>query len=355
MGKYKKNNRKKKEGLPPGSLIYIGKEPVQEVTVDVFEYNDQFVEERRLDEVLDVGKYLDKETVTWININGVHNVNMVDSIGRQFGLHPLTIEDILNTEHRPKIDFFEDHLIVIVKMLDLQKTDFLVGVEQVSFLLFENVVLTFQERVGDLFEPIRTQLRENIGRIRKQGADYLLYSLMDTIFDQYLIVADDMDDRLDAMEEIIITDPPDDALQEINSYKNSIGALKKMVWPAREVINKLLNRDVPLIKSSTYLYFRDIQDHVIHTNDMIDTMRSKLYGMLEVYYSSLSNKMNEIMKLLTMVSTVFIPLTFIAGVYGMNFTYMPELNERTAYPIVWIVMVAISIVMLIYFKKKKWF
>ncbi|TKD71840.1 magnesium/cobalt transporter CorA [Pseudalkalibacillus hwajinpoensis] len=350
-----RKNRTQKKGMPPGSLVYIGDEKTEKVTVTAFEFDDQEINEYQDISMEKLREVFHSEKVTWINVDGVHNVQLVDEISKMIGLHPLTTEDILNTEHRPKIDFFEDHLLAIVKMLDLAPDSTELDIEQVGFILTENTVITFQEKHGDLFDPVRLQLKESKGRIRKAGADFLFYSLMDVIFDQYLIIMDEMDDRIAELEGMIMENPDNHSLQDINEYKNTILQLKKTVWPVREVVNKLINRKVSYIKEDISFYLQDIHDHIVQANDMVETSRGQLYGLLDVYYSSLSMKMNEIMKVLTIVSTIFIPLTFIAGIYGMNFTNMPELDWKWSYPTVWIVMIIITGMMLVYFKRKNWF
>ncbi|WLR59575.1 magnesium/cobalt transporter CorA [Guptibacillus hwajinpoensis] len=350
-----RRNRTQKKGMPPGSLVYIGDEQTEEVTVSAIAFDSHGMEEFEDVSIDKIKTLIDSDQVAWINVNGVHNVQLVDQISKKLGLHPLTTEDILNTDHRPKIDFFEDHLLSIVKMLDLSPESTDLDIEQVSFILMENTVVTFQEKRGDLFDPVRLQLQESKGRIRKSGADFLYYSLLDVIFDQYLIIMDEMDDRIAELEGMIMEDPDNHSLQDINQYKNTILQLKKTVWPVREVVNKLINRKVPYIKEDISFYLQDIHDHIVQANDMVETSRGQLYGLLDVYYSSLSMKMNEIMKVLTIVSTIFIPLTFIAGIYGMNFKNMPELSWEWSYPAVWIVMIIITGLMLVYFKRKNWF
>ncbi|MDO6657655.1 magnesium/cobalt transporter CorA [Anaerobacillus sp. 1_MG-2023] len=350
-----RRNRTQKKGMPPGSLVYIGDKQTEEVTVSAIAFDSNGMEEFEDVSIDKIKTLIDSDQVAWINVNGVHNVQLVDQISKKLGLHPLTTEDILNTDHRPKIDFFEDHLLSIVKMLDLSPESTDLDIEQVSFILMENTVVTFQEKRGDLFDPVRLQLQESKGRIRKSGADFLYYSLLDVIFDQYLIIMDEMDDRIAELEGMIMEDPDNHSLQDINQYKNTILQLKKTVWPVREVVNKLINRKVPYIKEDISFYLQDIHDHIVQANDMVETSRGQLYGLLDVYYSSLSMKMNEIMKVLTIVSTIFIPLTFIAGIYGMNFTNMPELSWEWSYPAVWIVMIIITGLMLVYFKRKNWF
>lgn len=351
----RKRNRTQKRGMPPGSLVYVGDENKEEVSISTIEFNKERINEQHNISVQELKPLIDSEDVTWVNVNGVHNVEIVDKISKMVGLHPLTTEDILNTEHRPKIDFFEHHLLAIVKMINLEEEDSELDIEQVSFILLENTVITFQEKKGDLFNPVRLMLKENKGKIRNSGADFLFYSLLDVVFDQYLIIMDDMDDRIATLEGNIMEDPDSHSLQDINEYKNTILQLKKTVWPVREVVNKLINRKVPYISEDISFYLQDIHDHIVQANDMVETSRGQLYGLLDVYYSTLSMKMNEIMKVLTIVSTIFIPLTFIAGIYGMNFAYMPELDWPWAYPAVWIVMIIITGIMVVYFKKKNWF
>ncbi len=340
-------------GLPPGALIHIGEKKTERVRIRVINYDENQLLEKEIKKVEECLPFKEKPTVTWINIEGIHQVNVLKKISDCFSLHPLVMEDILDTEERPKMEYYEDYIFIVLKMVYTEEEDSKVGYEQVSLVLGPNFVLSFQEKEGDVFEPVRERIR-NKGRIRKQGADYLTYSLVDAIVDGYFIVLEKLGERIEFVEEKLLTNPTSQNLQEIHELKREIMLLRKSVWPLREIISGLERGESPLIQKSTAVYLRDVYDHVIQIIDTIETLREMLTGMLDIYLSSISNKMNEVMKVLTVIATIFIPLTFVAGVYGMNFEYMPELKWRWGYPLVLLVMLAVGISMLIFFRKRKW-
>ena len=292
--------------------------------------------------------------MTWINIDGIHEVNIIEKIGKHFDLHPLIMEDIVNTEQRPKMEDFGHYVYVVLRMLYFDEEAHEVKGEQVSLILGENFVISFQEKEGDIFNPIRERIRNNKGRIRKMGADYLAYSLLDTIVDNYFTILEKLGDRIEEMEERLVSDPRPETLQEIHKLKREMIFLRKSVWPLREVINGLERGESSLVHKASRIYLRDVYDHTIQVIDTVETFRDMLSGMHDTYLSSISNRMNEIMKVLTIIATIFIPLTFIAGIYGMNFKFMPELEWRWAYFIVWLVIVIVAISMIFFFRRKKW-
>ncbi len=344
--------RSKKAGLPPGSLVYVGEKKAEEVTISIIDYDKKNFEERTVENVEDCFPFKDTSSVTWINIVGLHEVSIIDRIGKQFGLHPLVLEDILNTEQRPKIEDFDDHIFIVAKMLYCKENK--IDSEQISIILGPNYVLTFQEREGDVFDAVRKRIKESKGKIRKLGSDYLAYTLIDAIVDNYFLMLEKIGETIERLEEELLEDPTPETLNTIHSLKRELIFLRKSVWPLREVINTIYKGESKLISDTTQIYLRDVYDHTIQVIDTIETFRDMVSGMLEVYLSSVSNRMNEVMKVLTIIATIFIPLTFIAGVYGMNFQYMPELGLWWAYPAVWTVMLATGVTMLIYFRKKRW-
>jgi magnesium transporter len=347
-------------GLPPGTLLHVGKRKAEKTRIEQIVYDAARVEAHVLqarDVCMPPG---DQAGVTWINVDGLHEVEVLGALGERFGLHPLVVEDILNTAQRPKLEDHGEHLFVVLKSLyhdAVENGDAPDGepeIEQISLVLGPNYVLSFQERQGDEFGPIRDRVRADKGRVRKAGADYLAYALIDLIVDQYFLVLERFGDRIESLEEELLAAPTPETAHSIHYLKREMALLRKAVWPLREVIGTLERSESPLIHESTKLYLRDVYDHTIQVIDTVETFRDILSGILDIYLSSVSNRMNEVMKVLTIISTLFIPLTFIAGVYGMNFQYMPELHWPWAYPLVWFVMLVISVLMVIFFRRKKW-
>jgi magnesium transporter len=347
--------RSKKAGLPPGTLIHIGEKKVEEPKITIFDYDDQHVEEREVKALEECFVFREKPTITWINVEGVHQVEMIEKLGECYGFHPLVLEDILNTDQRPKMEVHGDYIYIVLKMLLGGDTNSLIKAEQVSLILGSNFVISLQEgREGDVFNPVRERIRSGKGLIRKMGADYLAYSLLDTIIDNYFLILEKLGEKVELIEEELVTHPTTKTLQEIQKFKNEMIFVRRAVWPLREVISGLGRKESPLIKESTEIYLRDVYDHTVQVMDTIEIYREMLSGMLDIYLSSVSNRLNSVMKVLTIIATIFMPLTFIAGIYGMNFKYMPELEWRWGYPAIWLFVVIIGISMLIYFRKKKW-
>ncbi len=344
--------RSNKVGLPPGSLVHIGEEKAEEVKISIFSYQEENFEEKVLQNVEETFPYKDLSAVSWINIDGLHRVDIIEKIGTHFNLHPLLLEDILNTGQRPKIEDLEDYIFIVLKMIQYKGEE--LNIEQVSLILGPHYVLSFQEWEGDVFDSIRERIRKGKGRIRKAGTDYLVYCLLDTIIDNYFIILEKFGDKIEELEKELIENPATETLHKIHALKNNLILLRKSIWPLREVINNFEKSESSLIKKSTDPYFRDVYDHTIQIMDTVETFRDLLTGMLDTYMSSISNKMNEVMKVLTIIATIFIPLTFIAGLYGMNFKYMPELEWTWGYFIVLGVMFIVGSLMVIYFSKKKW-
>jgi len=346
--------KSKKVGLPPGTLLYVGEKRTEKVTIRIIDYDETRLQEKEARTVEDCFPYKEKPTVTWINIDGIHQVEIVETIGRHFGVHSLVLEDLLNTGQRPKMDNYGNYLFIVLKMIYCNGKGSEIAAEQISLILGSNFVISFQEAEGDVFNPVRERIRSGTGRIRKMGADYLAYTLMDAIVDNYFAVLERLGEQIELLQEELIADPGPETLQAINHLKREMIFLRKSVWPLREVVNGLERGESALIKAETGIFLRDLYDHTIQIMDSIETCRDMLSGMLDIYLSSISNRMNSVMKVLTIIATIFIPLTFIVGVYGMNFKYMPELEWHWSYPLVLLLMAVIAVSMLMYFRRKKW-
>ena len=348
----------KTAGLIPGTPVHIGEKRLGIPRIMVIDYDSQHFQEKQLDNIEECRTFKDTGTVTWINIDGIHQLDIIEKIAHTFDLHPLTLEDIVNTEQRPKCEDLDHYLFVVLYML-LWEKETGVRTEQVSFIIGRNYVISFQEQEGDVFNIIRERIRHNKGRIRKQGSDYLAYALIDAIVDNYYVILEELAQRIEDMEDQLISNPTPGTLQVIHRLKQEIIFLRKSVWPLREVISRFERGESKLIQKGTHVYLRDLYDHVIQVIDTVETFRDMVSGMLDIYLSSVSNKMNEVMKVLTIIATIFIPITFIAGIYGMNFNTnspwnMPELNWKYGYLFVWGLIVAVLGGMVIFFKKKKW-
>jgi len=346
--------RSRKVGLPPGTPVYLGEKRVGKVKVTLIDYDTTSMQEKSIKEVEKCSLFREKPTVTWINIDGVYETDIIEKMGKCFDLHPLVLEDILNTDQRPKIEDFDEYLFLVVKMLDYDEKRKEMTTEQLSLILGNNFVISFQEQKGDVFAHVRERIRSGKGRIRKMGADYLAYALLDAIVDNYFIVLEHLGEKIESLEEELLSNPSTKTLQVIHALKRDMVFLRKSVWPLREAISRLERGESTLVSDSIRIYIKDVYDHTIQVIDTVETFRDMVSGMLDIYLSSVSNKMNEVMKVLTIVATIFIPLGFIAGLYGMNFNYMPELTFRWGYPAILIGMGVVGASMLIYFRKKKW-
>lgn len=344
-----------KAGLPPGTLVHIGEQKVETAKITIIDFNPANFQELVAETVDECFPFKGSPTITWINIDGLHETDVIDKIGRHFGFHPLLLEDILNTGGRPKIEDFGEYIFIVLKMLYQEGEDGELLSEQISLIFGENYVISFQESIGDVFDPIRERIRKYKGRVRKERGDYLAYLIIDAIVDNYFNVLEDIADYIEDTEEVLLEKPNSDTLQTIHGLKNDTLFLRKSIWPLREIINVLERGESPLIQETTRIYFRDIYDHTVQVMDTLDTFRDMISGMLDTYLSSMSNRMNEVMKVLTIFASIFIPLTFMAGIYGMNFEYMPELKWPWGYPVLWVLMLTVGITMVVMFKRKKWF
>lgn len=348
------NRASRAAGLPPGTPVHIGERKSEHVRITVMDYDESHFEEREVKNTDECFQFRDKPTVTWVNVDGLHDLAVIERIAECFGLHPLVLEDILDTDQRPKMEDLGDYMFVVLKMLYLGKKNSDVTGEQVSLVIGRNFVVSFQEKEGDVFEPIRDRVRSGKGRVRKMGSDYLGYTLMDAVVDNYFAVLENLGDKVEFLEEKLVGSPERHSLAAIHQLRRQLLFLRRAVWPLREVISTMERSEAGLIKKATRLYLRDVYDHTIQVIDTVETFREMVGGMLDIYLTSLSNKMNEVMKVLTIVATTFIPLTFLAGIYGMNFKHMPELEWHYGYLFAWGLMVAIGGSMLLYFRRKKW-
>lgn len=293
------------------------------------------------------------ESVTWVDIGGVHKLELLEAFGKQFSLHPLLLEDIANTDQRPKLDDYDTYLFLVMKVLSLtDRQDILV--EQVSFVLGRNVVLSFQENGTDVFKPVRDRLRSGKGRMRQNGADYLLYALVDAIVDQYFLVLESLGEKIESLQEKVMADPKPDTLKEIHALKRQLLFLRRAVWPLREATNGLSRSDCPFLHEPTKVFLRDVYDHVVQIIDTIETLREMVSASLDIYLSSVSYRLNTVMRVLTVITTIFMPLSFIASIYGMNFEHMPELQWEWGYPAVLGAMGLIAAGMLMAFRQRRW-
>ncbi len=355
MSRHMLKKRSRKAGLAPGTLVHIGEKKTDVTRVSVLDYDEQSCAESELTDLDQCVVLHDKPSVTWVDIDGVHDAQALEKIGRCFGLHPLVMEDILNTDQRPKLEDYGDYLYIVLRMLTNGSESGEIASEQVSLILGENFVLSIQEGAkGDVFEPLRNRIRSSKGLIRKQGADYLAYSLIDAVVDNYFILLEKTGERIESLEENLMSDPGPGTLQSLHHLKREMIYLRKSVWPLREVVSAMQRGDSVLIKPGTGIYLRDVYDHTIQVIDTVETFRDMLSSMLDIYLSSISNRTNAVMKVLTVIATIFMPLTWIAGIYGMNFRNMPELGWRYGYPAAWLLMLLVALGMVIYFKLKKW-
>jgi magnesium transporter len=343
-----------KAGLPPGTLVHIGTQKADEVTISAIDYNfNAFIKEEDL-HASACAKYKSVDTNTWINVNGLHQVDTLSVIGEVFSLHPLLLEDILNTNHRPKFEEFEEYVFVTLKMIGIHENNESLVYEQLSLILGKSWLISFQEQPGDIFSGLRERMEINKGPIRKNGIDYLFYRLIDTVVDYYFLVIEHFSERIAKLEEKVIQTPNETVLREIQVYKRHLMEFKKSVMPLREILSELMKDEVKFIKKSTVRYLADVYDHIVQVNEMVDVQRDILSSTMDLYQSGISNKTNQVMQVLTIIATIFIPLTFIAGIYGMNFENMPELGWKYGYFAIWGLMILICIIMLIYFRSKKW-
>lgn len=343
-----------KVGQPPGTLVYTGEKPTEPVRVTIIDYDETHFQEEQVQTVEACVPFIDTESVTWIQIEGIHEIPIIEEIGECFSVDPLLLEDILSPTQLPKIEIYEDHVFICLKSLDYNAAASSVSREQISLLIGPNFVLSLQENYSEIFTSIRNRLRNGQGRIRRMQSGYLAYALIDIIVDHYFIILDEINERIQALEEEIMKDPSPEVLAKVNALRAEQLLLRRPIFPLRDVLIEILDDEIPLLGENTHPYFRDVYDHLIQVIQMLEVIRSAVSGLFDIYTSAVSHRMNEVMKVLTIVATFFIPLTFIAGIYGMNFKFMPELETQWGYPIVLLIMLSMSIGMFIFFKLKKW-
>ena len=346
--------RERTAGLPPGTMVFVGEKKTDKINVTHWEYDKADHKEKAAAGIEDVFSAKDSPRISWINVDGIHDLPLIERLGDHFGWHPLILEDMVNTEQRPKMEDYGKYIFISLKMLSYNEKSDEVDVEQVCLILGENYVVSFQEKEGDIFDGVRDRIRSGKGRIRNMGADYLAYALLDSVVDHYFFILEKLGERIEDLEEAVVANPVPTTLHEIHKMKREMIFLRRSVWPLRELISSLDRGESPLIKKNTRIYLRDVYDHTIQVIDTVETFRDMVSGMHDTYLSSISNRMNEIMKVLTIIATIFIPLTFIAGIYGMNFKFMPELEWRGAYFVVWGIIFVVAGVMVYFFRKKKW-
>jgi len=341
-------------GLPPGTLVHVGEEQSKKISISMIEYDNENLTRKEITSIDECFPISDTDTVKWINITGLHEVDVIENVGKYLDLHALILEDILNTEQRPKIEDFENHVFITLKMLTFDEEDYEVDLEQLSIVLGKNYVISFEEKAVNALDILLNRLKKNGTRSRFMNADYLAYCMIDIVVDNYFELLDKINNRIEFLEDELIENPTSDILQDIYELKRELISLKKSIWPLREIIGSLVRLNSSLINPSTLFYLEDVFDHVRQIMDTVDIYRETVSGMLDTYRSSISNKLNDIIKFLTIFASIFIPLTFITGVYGMNFNFMPELNWHLGYYIAWSIMILITVGMVAFFNKKKW-
>ncbi len=345
--------RSQKAGLEPGTVVHVGERKVETARIAVFDYDPDRCEEHDFTTAEACIKFKESPTVTWLNVSGIHDTALLEKLGACYDIHPLVVEDIGNTEQRPKLEDYGRYLYLVLKMLYYGDDGEAVA-EQLSLVVGPNFVISLQENGKDVFEPVRVRLRNAQSRLRSQGSDYLAYSLLDAVVDHYFVILERLGAEIEEVEEDLVRNPTSEVLQSIHRLKREMIFLRKSVWPLREVISALERRESALIKETTLVYLKDVYDHTIQVIETLESYRDMISGMLDTYLSSMSHRLNEVMKVLTIIATIFIPLTFLAGVYGMNFKHMPELDLPWAYPALWAVMTMSALGMLAYFRRRRW-
>ncbi|MDX1671799.1 MAG: magnesium/cobalt transporter CorA [Balneolaceae bacterium] len=356
----KLNFLQKKPGSAPGTVEHIGEKKVENVIITIHDYDEDHLDTLVIDDIEECRQYLENPSNTWIKISGLHDVEKLQSIWAYFDLHPLVQEDIVNTSQRPKMERYENNIYFVMRMLKYNEEKAAIESEQISIVLGENYVLSFQESDAPIFNPVLERLKISTRRIRRLGPDYLSYALIDNIVDHYFRVLTNLADQMEEVEDQLLNDPDQNTFHQLHSIRREVIFFRKSVWPLRDTINSTIRDDSPFIHDNTKLFLRDVYDHMVQIIDNIENYRDMILGLHDMYMSHVSNKMNEVMKVLTIIATIFIPLTFIAGIYGMNFDpeaspwNMPELSWYWGYPVVWVVMVITAIAMVIFFRRKDW-
>jgi len=344
----------KRVALPPGTLVHLGDKALENALFSVIVYDKDTFKKYEPVTFQEALGYMKPDKISWLNITGLHDTDLLQEVGNHFQIHPLTLEDILNTGQRPKAELFPEYIFLVLKMIHYDEEQHSLDIEQVSFVLGKNFVITFQERPGDVMDALRDRIAQAKGHVRQRGADYLFYSIVDIIIDHYFTSLEELSDDIEQLEMEVLEKPSSSSSGQLHHIKRELLFLRKSVWPMREQITVLLREGHPLITADTVPYLRDLYDHVIQVIDTVEIFRDMLSGLLDIYLSSISNRLNDVMRILTIIATIFMPLTFIAGIYGMNFKYMPELHQPLGYPVVLILCVIIAVGMVAFFKRKGW-
>ncbi|MGW8266962.1 MAG: magnesium/cobalt transporter CorA [Longimicrobiales bacterium] len=344
-----------KPGAPPGQLVHSGPRKVEKVRLRLFEYDAERLSEKTLEGISEAFPTRDNPPVGWLNVDGLHDMEILGELRDHFGIHPVAMEDVVTLGHRAKMEEYEGYILMVLPMLSFDEGTLTVQTEQLSLILGPNWVLTFQERFGDVFEPVRERLRTAHGRIRQRGADYLAYALMDAVVDRYFGILEKLGDAAEDLDQWVMENPAPEVLLRINHLKKELLLMRRSVWPLREAISAFARTESDLVTEHTQVFARDVYDHAIQIIDTVETLRDLTGGMTDLYLSSMGQRTNEVMKVLTIMASIFIPLTFMAGIYGMNFEFMPELHVRWAYPVLWLLMASVAAGMIWYFRRKEWF
>ncbi len=349
-----RKKRSKKSGLPPGTPIHIGEHRTEPVHIHWVTYSEAAVQEQDLTQNDNFSFSSSDPTLTWVSIQGVHDIAPLNHIATCFHLHPLVLEDLVNTEQRPKVEDYEQYIFLVLKNISWHENTRNIHTEQISLILGQNFVLSFQEGNHDVFHPVQSRLQSSKSQLRTHGSDYLFYALLDVVVDNYFFVLEALGEEIEALEERVMKQTGQESLHSLHELKREMILLRKSVWPLREVVGRLSREESAFVRPTTLVYFRDVYDHTVQVIETIETYREMLTSILEIYLTSLSNKLNEIMKVMAMIATLFIPLTLIAGIYGMNFKNMPELEWEWGYPIILSIMALCAGGMVLFFRKRKW-
>ncbi len=345
----------KKIGLSPGALVHVGEKKVEKTTLSLIAYDHERFERHEFIDFEEVLKRKEEGCVNWVTITGIDDVDILEKVGKHYGIHALAIEDVLNTEHRPKVEFFEDYIFIVLKIINKNIISEELDVNQISLILGKDYVITFQQKQEDIFKPLVERIVKRRGYIRDRQSDYLAYAIIDVVVDNYFLLLEEMDESIQELEIKIINDEDDSVVDSILHFKKKMLTLMKYIWPLREELGALTRESNELIQDNTMPFLRDVYDHTIEIIDTTEILKETASNLLEIYLTSNSNKLNQVVKVLTIISTIFIPLTFITGIYGMNFEHIPELAWSWGYLAVWGLCLIISIAMIIFFRRKKWF
>ena len=347
-------NRSAAQGRTPGEVVFIGRQKVEQSSIRIIQFNEHMIEEHQVATLAEAGNLLSNDAVTWVDVTGLHDTELIASAEEVFGLHPLTLEDVVNTGQRPKVEEFDSYISAMVKMMRWETSDHAMHSEQLSLIWGSHYLITFQERPGDVFNPVRERLRNGKGRLRRSGPDYLAYALLDTVVDNYLVLIERLGEQIEAVEPEISEDTSPEILHQINAHRRELHFLRTSIRPAREALRELGRFESDLITQSTFVFLRDLNDLATQAVETMDTYGDMLKDQLESHNAATGNRLNEIMKFLTVFSAIFIPLSLLAGIYGTNFEIIPELHFRFAYPLFWLLLILIALGMIILFKRKKW-